>query len=88
MLTAGERKHLRGLAQTLEMAVAIGKQGLTDGMIGELESALTRSGLIKVRLPGDREAREALAAEVASRTRSAHISTVGSSAAFYRPIAE
>lgn len=53
-LSAAEKKELRGIAQRLKPHVHIGKNGLTETVVGEIEMALTKNGLIKIRFDADR----------------------------------
>lgn len=58
-LTGKQRRYLRGLGHDLEPVVLLGKEGVTDGVIGALDAALTTHELVKVKLgqsfPEDRE---------------------------------
>ncbi len=86
-LTGAERRALRGEGQLLEASVTLGREGITATVTKELDSQLTRNGLIKVRAgETDRKAREALFTELAAATNSALVGTVGRTALLYRPI--
>ncbi|WP_221031215.1 YhbY family RNA-binding protein [Actomonas aquatica] len=86
-LTGAERRVLRSEGQLLEASVTVGREGVTATVIRELNSQLSRNGLIKVRAgETDRKAREALFAELATLTSSALVGTVGRTALYYRPI--
>lgn len=50
MLSGKQRRYLRGLGHSLEAVVRVGKEGLTEGLVGALDAALERHELIKVRL--------------------------------------
>ena len=84
-LSEKQKKHLRRLAHPLSPIVMLGNAGLTDGVVNELDRALTDHELVKVsaRL-GDREARNAALDELATRTSSALVQRVGHVAVFYR----
>jgi RNA-binding protein len=65
-LTGKQRRHLRALGHSLEPLVQVGKNGLTDGVTGAVDSALEQHELVKVRIgtecPDDRnDIAEALA---------------------------
>lgn len=49
-LNSKQRKTLRGLAHHLEPSVQIGKDGITDGVLGAAERALLDHELIKVKV--------------------------------------
>lgn len=73
----------------LKPSVTLGKQGLTETAVRELDFALSRLELIKVRVnTEDREARTALLAMVVERTEAVLCGSVGSTASFYRPAKE
>ncbi len=84
-LTSRQRAQLRSLAMNLEPAVQIGRQGVTDNAVKEIQLALLRTELVKVRVSAeDRTARAALMDEIAAKTDSALCGATGSSALFYR----
>ncbi|MFO0652228.1 MAG: ribosome assembly RNA-binding protein YhbY [Polyangiales bacterium] len=65
-LTGKQVRHLRGLGHHLEPVVHLGKEGVTEGLHGAIDQALTDHELVKVKLnpeaTDDRhEAAEALA---------------------------
>jgi RNA-binding protein len=83
-LSSRQRSRLRSLAHSLEPAVLVGRAGMTDAVVREVDDALEARELIKIRLPGDREERADAAAEVAERTRSQLAGLVGRIAILYR----
>lgn len=88
-LTDRQRRHLRGLAHPLKPVIRLGNAGLTEAVARETDRALTDHELIKVKAPGgDREARDALFAELAERTASALVHRIGNVATLYRPRAD
>jgi RNA-binding protein len=87
-LSEKQRRHLRGLAHELKPIIRLGNAGLTDAVATETARALEDHELIKVKAPGggaDREARDALFAQLAQRTSSALIHRIGNVAVLYRP---
>lgn len=50
MLTTKERSILKGLCNQLKPIINIGKQGLTEGILEEIETALYHNELIKVNI--------------------------------------
>ncbi len=85
VLTGAQKSHLRGLAQTLDPKVFVGKEGVTPGIAQLLEAAFRRADLVKVRFTANREALALQATELATQTKSAMIGSVGRTASFYRP---
>lgn len=50
MLTGKQKAHLRGLGNTLEPVIQLGKGGITDTVITQVDDALTAHELIKGRV--------------------------------------
>ncbi|MDF2839437.1 MAG: RNA-binding protein [Clostridia bacterium] len=50
MLTSKQRAHLRGLGNTLEPIFLIGKGGVTEAMIKEIDVVLEKRELIKLKV--------------------------------------
>ena len=46
-------KYLRGLAHSRKIIVSIGNNGITKGVVNELDTSLHRHELIKIKLTGD-----------------------------------
>src|SRR5580692_8347525 len=85
-LSEKQKKHLRRLAHPLSPLVMLGQAGLTDGVVNELERALTDHELVKVAARvGERGARDAALAALAVRTMSEIVQRVGHVGVFYRP---
>jgi RNA-binding protein len=84
-LSEKQKKHLRRLAHPLKPVVMLGNAGLTDGVVGELDRALTDHELVKVSVRvGDRDARNAALAGLAERTMARLVQRVGNIGVFYR----
>ena len=84
-LTPRERAHLKARAHSLEPVVQIGNAGLSDAVVKELDRALSAHELIKVKMAGDREAREALGHTICERTDAAPVQQVGKVLVIWRP---
>lgn len=85
-LTSKQRAQLRGLANGMETILQIGKDGLGDNLIKQVNDALEARELIKGRvlensLLSPREA----AAELAPLTRSEVVQVIGTKFVLYRP---
>jgi RNA-binding protein len=88
-LSEKQKKHLRRLAHPLNPIVMVGNAGLTDGVVNELDRALTDHELVKVSARvGERDARNAALDSLADRTASALVHRVGHVGVFYRRRAE
>lgn len=83
-LTSRQRSRLRSLAHSLDPAVLVGRAGITEAVVREIDDALEARELIKVRLAGDRDERAQAAAAIAERTRSDLAGRIGRLAILYR----
>lgn len=85
-LTSKQRAQLRGLANTIDTIIHIGKDGIGENLVKQTDDALEARELIKGRvlensLMSAREAAEALA----PRTRSEVVQVIGTKFVLYRP---
>ena len=84
-LSEKQKKHLRRLAHPMSPIVMLGNAGLTDGVVKELDRALTDHELVKVSARvGERDARNEALALLAGRTTSELVQRVGNVGVFYR----
>ena len=84
-LSEKQKKHLRRLAHPMSPVVMLGNAGLTDGVVNELDRALTDHELVKVSARiGKRSARNIALDDLAVRTASALVQRVGNVGVFYR----
>jgi putative YhbY family RNA-binding protein len=78
-------RFLRGLAHDLNPIVMIGQKGMSDGVRVELDDALSRHELVKIRVVAEeREERDQIIQALVRDTRSELIQKVGHTATFYR----
>jgi RNA-binding protein len=86
-LTAAQRREHRSASHHLDPVVAIGNDGLTEAVRKEIDTALKAHGLIKVRVfSDDRNAREALLAELTDGLNAAPVQHIGKLLVLWRPI--
>ena len=83
-LTSGQRKFLRSRAQHLDPVILIGKQGVTDALVRAASEALDAHELIKIRFNDFKDEKRALAEQIAFRTASEIVGTIGHVAILYR----
>ena len=83
-LSGAQRKHLRGLAHHVKPVVHVGKNGVTDPVLQEVEEALDYHELIKVKLVDPQGRKKELADELASRSGGTHVGLVGNIVTLYR----
>lgn len=85
-LTSAQTRFLRGQAHDLKAMLQVGGKGVTDALLAEIDGALEHHELIKVKVAGeDREARDAMIAQIAERTEAALVQRIGHTAVLYRP---
>ena len=85
-LTAAQIRFLRGQAHDLKAILQVGGKGLTAPVLAELDGALEHHELVKVKIAaGDREARDAIVAELADRSGASLVQRIGNVAVLYRP---
>ena len=79
MLTSKQRAYLRGIAQSYETIFQVGKGGINENLVNQVNDALRKRELIKLRVLENSEytAREA-ADEIAELTKSDVVQVIGS----------
>jgi len=87
-LTSAERRRLRAQAHPLAPVAQVGRQGISEAFVGELDRALASHELVKVRLRGERDDRRSEVAALSERLGCAVVGTVGSVAILFRPAPE
>ena len=84
-LSQAQKKHLRSLGHNLHPLVTIGSNGLSEGVVGELERALNDHELIKVKVViADREAKKKLMQAMVKLSQAALVQSIGNIALIYR----
>ena len=84
-MTSKQRAYLRGLANNLQPIFQIGKYGLSDNLIKQLDDALEARELIKISvLETAPDSVKSLGEEIANSTNSVCVQTVGSKITLYR----
>ncbi len=85
MITSKQRSYLRSLANMLEPTVFIGKAGLTENIIKEMEIAFEARELVKVKIQEgcDLKAKD-VANDVAEKTKSEFVQAIGRKFTLYR----
>ena len=84
-LSNAQKRYLRGLAHDLKPVIMVGAKGATPALVAELTQALEQHELIKVKVAAeDREARDALVAELVTLSDATLVSRIGHTAVLYR----
>ena len=85
-LTNAQTRFLRGQAHPLRAMLQVGGKGITDALVAELGNALAQHELIKVKVAAEeREVRDAMIGELATRAEAVLVQRIGHTAVFYRP---
>lgn len=88
-LTGAEKKKLRGLAQTVEAKIQVGRNTELGEIVKQLELVFKHEDLVKLRFHlQDRKAIMNLCAEIADAAGAFCVSQVGKTAAFFKPHTE
>lgn len=84
-LTKQQQKYLRIRSHELKPVVWLGQNGLTDNVLKEIESALIKHELIKIKLRLDnRVTKDKLIEDICKQTEAEHVQLVGNIASIYR----
>lgn len=84
-LTNKQKQYLKGLAHSLKPVVQLGGNGLTEGVLAEIELALSHHELIKVKVPtDDREEKSLIMDAILRETQAQKLQTIGHTLIMYR----
>ena len=83
-LKGSQRKYLRGAAHSYKPLVQIGKEGLSEGVLAAIDTALEAHELIKVKIAAERDERERIVPVIEDRLDCECVGTVGRMAILYR----
>lgn len=85
MITSKQRSYLRSLAHNIDPLVYMGKQGLTDNVVKELDLCLENRELVKVKLQEgcDLDPKE-IANELAEELKAEFVQAIGRKFTLYR----
>ncbi|MCW8108612.1 ribosome assembly RNA-binding protein YhbY [Alteromonas ponticola] len=88
-LSTKQKQFLKGLAHSLKPVVQLGANGLTEGVVAEIENALNHHELIKVKVPSDdREEKALIMDAIVRETNAAKLQVIGHTLVIYRPSEE
>ncbi|AEM73187.1 YhbY family RNA-binding protein [Caldicellulosiruptor acetigenus] len=85
MLTSKQRAKLRGMANTMDAIIRIGKEGITDRVLKQIDEALTARELIKIALEKncDKNPKEAMA-YICEKLNAEPVQVIGRKIVIYR----
>lgn len=85
-LTTKQKLYLKSLAHPLKPVVMLGNNGLTEGVLAEIELALTHHELIKVKISTeDRETKKLIVSAITRETNAQNVQVIGGILILYRP---
>ncbi|NRA71407.1 MAG: ribosome assembly RNA-binding protein YhbY [Gammaproteobacteria bacterium] len=85
-LSNKQKQHLKGLAHSLKPIIQLGSNGLTEGVIAEIENALAHHELIKVKVAtSDREMKKLIIEAIVRETETIQVQTIGHILVIYKP---
>ena len=88
-LSNKQKQFLKGQAHSLKPVVLLGSNGLTEGVVVEIQSALEILELIKVKVPtDDRETKALIFDAIVRETGATKLQTIGHTVVLYRQSAE
>ena len=85
MITSKQRSYLRGLAHNIDPTVYIGKAGVTDNVIKEIDQCLEARELVKIKLQEGAELdAKTVTNELAPGLRAEFVQAIGRKFTLYR----
>lgn len=84
-LSNKQKQHLKGLAHSLKPVVLLGQNGLTEGVLAEIENALNHHELIKVKVATtDREVKQLIIDAIVRETEALNVTKIGHIVVLFR----
>jgi RNA-binding protein len=78
-------QHLRGVAHDLKPVVLLGNNGLTEGVVAEIDHALNHHELIKIKIPtDDKEIKSLIVEAICRETQAIKIQVIGKTLIVFR----
>jgi len=88
-LTNNQKKYLRSMGHNLKPVVMVGQHGLSDAVLLELESTMSRHELLKVKVrTDDREDKKSIVNKIIEYSKSQLVQVIGNVVLIYRPFEE
>ena len=85
-LSNKQKQYLKGLAHALKTVVQLGNNGLTEGVLAEIDGAIKHHELIKVKIPTEDKEEKALIMDAIIReTGATKLQAVGHILVLYKP---
>jgi RNA-binding protein len=85
-LSNKQKQYLKGLAHSLKPVVQLGNNGLTEGVLAEIDGAIKHHELIKIKVPTDDKEEKALIMDAIVReTGAVKVQAVGHVLVLFKP---
>ncbi|REJ84172.1 MAG: ribosome assembly RNA-binding protein YhbY [Acidobacteria bacterium] len=84
-LSSADRRRLRGEAHALKPVVQLGRDGLDDGVLHQIDAALDHHQLIKIRFVSGQDTRREVSRQIAARLGCALVGMIGHVVILFRP---
>ena len=83
-LSTKHKRFLRAKTHHINPVVMVGEKGLSENVLAEIEQALERHELVKVKLRTDRETRQSLTCEIGNQCNATLVHRIGQVSCFFR----
>ncbi|MDC0602939.1 ribosome assembly RNA-binding protein YhbY [Aliiglaciecola sp.] len=84
-LSNKQKQYLKGLAHSLKPVVQLGNNGLTEGVVAEIDNALSHHELIKIKVPtDDREEKQLMMEAIIRETNAIKLQVIGHTMVMFR----
>lgn len=83
-LSSQQLRYLRGLTHDLQPVVTVADKGLSENVLAEIDAALLKHELIKVKLRAERDQRDNWITEVMQRFGAEKVHVIGQVACFFK----
>ena len=84
MLTPERKKQMRAIGHHLKPIVLVGDQGMSTGLLEELNRALNDHELIKIKVRAERDTRKVMIASLCEETGAQCVQSTGAMALLFR----
>lgn len=85
MLTGKQRRYLKGLAHHLDQTVYVGKAGITENILKEMEIGFETRELVKIKIQeGCELTKEEVADQIIAKTGCEFVQAIGRKVTLYR----
>ena len=84
MLTPDQKKRLRSQSQAIKPLIQIGKNGVTENTINNIDTKLEDHELVKIKYINHKTEKQPLTQRIAEETHSEIVDTIGNTATLFR----